>query len=694
MKFSFRIALACFSALFSLLQAGQAPAQFGISATIDEFSPTLIPTEETTEINVVLRNTGAATFFDLQVDEAPSGWNARIDSSGYTFLGGGDSKSYTLEVTPTDAEGDFDVSLDILAEDLFGSRGSIGTEDITLAVMAPPGEFQILAPETNDELPFGEEFQIAWERSSNADNYDVTLARYEGGQPQYPAQFSIEDIGNSFFFFDSSQMERGTRYEVKVFAKNIIGETENSGGPRPFSIEALPPLGGFAILTPQPDEELWIKPRFNWEPSENAETYTLAVRPEVDGGPGSEPLRVVEDITASSYEWPDPPLEGDKAYYLSVTAHRGDDSLVNIGGVVRFTTTGLRDFELIIPAENEEKLPLQPEFRWEASEGAQKYVFHIVELVGNGSQNPVYTSEVNTGTGVISFLLPGHQKLKSESTYLWWVEAIRDDESRENLDGPRVFDTTDLTSFDLLTPQAFAEGVGGTPLFRWEISRSALSYFVEITTIGSRGQPTTPPIAASGILNRPEWQYDLTPLVPGRRYAWRVGASDGKAVRFNYGNWQTFTVTPLSEFTLSSPSNEAAEVATQPTLRWQRVPGAQGYRVYLAIPGGIGFQPMEIDSNTTELDLADAGVQLNSLTTYSWTVEAVAGGATLFAGDTWLFTTEERDVIVPCDYIDHLIGRQVFGPVERALGGIPSDQPLDCSTYITTTQFEGPCVRE
>lgn len=669
-----------------------AVAQFGISAELRGYDPQLLLVNQQVDVEVRVRNTGADTYMQMQLEEKPSQWSVDVRNDSFVYIGNGDTETFDVRINPGSATGTYTLKLKMRAEDLNGLVVDLTTFNLDFDVDAPPGNFFIIEPTQNVEV--AGEFQIAWSGSENADSYDLYIAEYENGSPQYPARFRIQDIQNTFYFFDAEQLEPGERYEILLYAKNRAGVTPNSDGARAFNVAGPDPLGSFSITAPSQNGETGIAPTITWGVSSNADEYAVYFFREVNGAPERDPFRTKEGLTAPTYTLEEPFLEGGKYYYVSVRSFDTEfgQSLLNANGQIRFYATALSDFTLTIPGDGLQKVSLTPDFRWNTTPGASHYEFFLYEYINEAEQYQVNHTIVPQAEGFVIFFLPQNKQLINSTNYLWYVEAVRGSERLRNADGPRVFRTTELANFELISPETAQPDVEPVPTFSWEPTQSATGYFVELAPTDGYGRPVLIRSMQSPSVTTTEWESTFNELDRGRQYAWRVGASDGTNIRFNYGGWQTFTVSPLTPFGLTSPEDGAEDVGEQPVLRWEGLANAEAYRVYITVPrNGYGLPPITVTTNAVNLETA--GYTLNSLTDYNWTVEAMAGGTTRLADDVWSFTTGERTEINPCDFIDHLLARQFFGEADLAIGGVPFNSVLDASYYLTESEFAGPCVR-
>ncbi len=669
---------------------------FGVSVEVSSYSPNLIPSDETSIITLNCRTTGAGSFFWMLIDSAPSGWNAVSLSTEERFIDGSRNFQFNMSVEPI-IRGTDTITVGIYGRDLFNNPVLLLTYDVTLTVADGPGSFQVIEPSRNAVLDGP--FRISWSPAQSADFYEVSVAEYVGGQPQYPALLFFGNQTTREINLDTSQLSPGGRYEIAVAAVNEIGFTLNDGGPVVFTVAEDPPPGRFNLLEPVRDAITGGNPSFRWSPSENAASYTVNLFREENGSPNVNPVRIAP-VTGTTYDWQDPPLDRGQFYYASVTAISAGGERVNDEGLVRFYVQTLEDFALVSPLPGQTGVPLRPEFRWQVSGGATAYLFTLFEGPVAESGSELYQTGVLQNEGFIQLELPPDITLEPATVYTWSVVALLEDgpgnvvEFRGSLSGEISFTTTALTPFSLLFPEPDAFGVDPVPTFGWESAGGATSYRVQLTTPNAEDAPNPLGILTSPDIFNTVWTWAGSPLEKGRDYFWRVEATDGINTNLNTDDWRRFRVQSLEPFDLTSPEDGAEDVEVQPVLRWQAAPNAESYRVYLYIQDLFIAPIFEVPGNRTSLDLVDADYILSSRVVYTWTVEAVRDGESVLATEQRTFRTGIRDDNQPDEAVDsrfvldHLLGRNWMGDLDRLTTGIPSNEPIDAAYYKQLRDFE------
>jgi hypothetical protein len=152
-----------------------------------------------------------------------------------------------------------------------------------------------------------------------------------------------------------------------------------------------------------------------------------------------------------------------------------------------------------------------------------------------------------------------------------------------------------------------------TPTLTWKHSSNATLYHVQIST-----NPTfsSMVINSSGI---PNTSFNVKDLANMTTYYWRVNASNvsGTSGWSNVMNFTTIFPLPV----LNSPADDAKGIVSNPTLKWDALPGALSYRLQVSVDSTFTSMPFALDS----IGIADTLQVVNGLkanTTYHWRVNA------------------------------------------------------------------------
>jgi len=196
-------------------------------------------------------------------------------------------------------------------------------------------------------------------------------------------------------------------------------------------------------------------------------------------------------------------------------------------------------FILVLPLDGELQAPTNPQFAWNAFDGAVAYQLEVStasdfsQIVWDDSTLSI-TSTFMTQVTLTNF-----------TTYYWQIHALQPGGAKVLAGGsPFQFRTqgggfTVPTAFSTTYPSNGLAQVPVSPLFEWQASIGATAYQVEVDTTLSF---TSPAFVQSGIhVNRVTL---AQPLLPGTQYFWRVLATGQLGDRYSDVAGGGFTTAP------------------------------------------------------------------------------------------------------------------------------------------------------
>ena len=440
-------------------------------------------------------------------------------------------------------------------------------------------------------------------------------------------------------FTPSGDLELGTAYDWRVRARDSTLR-ESVAGPWTFTTTFEPappppePPGDFSLVAPGHGRDPETRsPRFRWQPSLDAGSYTLMVATDsaltstvvfVQGLPASRP----------SYDLSPSRFAEEQTYYWKVVAHN-EHGQTDSRSAFSFHLADIyppEGLELIRPAHGAE-VPLQgASFEWSPAVDINGVEYELSIEHRDGSlwvttRVPGLPTTTHTPAQP---LLPGRD-------YRWQVDA-RDLLGNRASSGSWSFWTASDAAgppspFRLTSPEDGTDPGTRTPRFEWSAAAGADTYelqwaadpgfanlVLDIVGIG-RGEvsywarPTAVPTCA--------------PYPFGRQY-WRVFA-DNRAGRTRCDPaYRTFRLPvryPLACLVLVHPPDGAISVPTQPAFEWSEA--IDPYPVVYHLEVGR-------DRSLTNLVIDESGLTTSSFalsqpllrgTTYVWRVTAsdVAG---------------------------------------------------------------------
>jgi hypothetical protein len=126
----------------------------------------------------------------------------------------------------------------------------------------------------------------------------------------------------------------------------------------------------------------------------------------------------------------------------------------------------------------------------------------------------------------------------------------------------------------------------------------------------------------------------ITGLTIGTPYYWRVNAKNVAGT--SAYSARSFTTIAAGTPTLVAPVNGALNQATNPTLIWNAVPGADTYRLQVSTSNTFAST---IYNDSTRTSTSQPITGLTIATTYFWRVNSKISGGTSAYSDVWSFTT-------------------------------------------------------
>ena len=266
------------------------------------------------------------------------------------------------------------------------------------------------------------------------------------------------------------------------------------------------------------------------------------------------------------------------------------------------------------------------EFQWEPTINAVSYTIQL-------SEKPDFSSIYIHQSGLESPKIQIND-LKSGIQYFWRVSA-----SNEAGNSP----WSDMWSFStktvikapsaptLLGPENLSTGLTGSINLKWSKPENAKEYRVQISKDAAF---TTKQF---DLYNIPTESFEITNLEAGTTFYWRVNSSnEGGSSAFSEA-WKFETLKGPDTPKLISPSDGQSEMNTSFKLVWDKVLGADSYRIQVSTT-------RDFTQKTVDLaNIHDNQFQLENLAegkTYFWRVRAtnLAGNSSYSA--TWSFSTK------------------------------------------------------
>jgi hypothetical protein len=255
-------------------------------------TPSQLRADISNAVRMTVRNSGSGTTFEVRLGPNQPGSVSVSLGTGPTFISGGQSRDFVINVNPNGIPGPFTIPLQLWGDNDAGDRVRVENRSINVFSIIPPAAFSIVRPTAGDTVPDGN-FNIEWNPSAYANQYDIEIRRIVNNNPQNPPVISQTALTTTFYSLNTTQLERGTNYQVIVYAVNEIHRVANTPGNHRFFVAAAPPPGEFTVTAPANNSSQTDRPSFNWTTSQGALTYTLHILPEENGLPSTTPLRMI-----------------------------------------------------------------------------------------------------------------------------------------------------------------------------------------------------------------------------------------------------------------------------------------------------------------------------------------------------------------------------------------------------------------
>jgi hypothetical protein len=420
-----------------------------------------------------------------------------------------------------------------------------------------------------------------------------------------------------------SSLTNNTLYYWRVNAKNAGGASAWSTA---FSFTTIVVAPGVPMLSVPANNAtgVAVSQALSWVAVTGAATYRIQVSTASDFSTGI----VADDSTLTVASKAMNSLTNNTVYYWRVNAK-------NAGGTSAWSAAF--SFTTIVavsgvpvntnPTNNATGVAVNPTLTWSAVTGAITYRVQVSTANDFSAGIIVDDSSLTTASKALS-------SLTNSTVYFWHVNA-------KNAGGTSAWSTA--SSFTtivaapgvpvLSAPANNATGIAVSPTVTWNAVTGAATYRVQVSTasdfsIGIVVDDSTLTTASKAVGT----------LSNGTKYYWRVNAKNagGTSAWAGVYNFTTIVAAPSAP-ALSSPANNATDVAVNPTLTWGAAAGAATYRVQVSTASDFSSGILVDDSTLTTGSKAVG--PLSNGTKYYWRVNAKNAGGTSGWSGTWVFTT-------------------------------------------------------
>ncbi|TAL70438.1 MAG: T9SS type A sorting domain-containing protein [Bacteroidetes bacterium] len=472
---------------------------------------------------------------------------------------------------------------------------------------------------------------LRWRRIQFATRYSIQIALDSGFTSIIESDNSVLDT-----FYTASNLYYNTNYFWRVKCYNYGGET-NWSVKRSFTTSIAPP--GIPGLI-QPGDEQSNQPVnlfFSWSQSvPAAEKFRFQL---ARNSNFTSMVLDSQNITATSIIVMNK-LDSSNTYYWRVKAN-------NIGGespwseVWSFTTISAYPgiVTLVEPENNTIKLNLSPQFRWNKSSLATKYLFQL-------ATDNSFTDIVNNDSTVTDTLHTVTPDLLNDMTYYWRVKPF-------NSTGPGIWSQTWAFHTIMAKPDApvFVYPADGDinvqlrPKFLWNISTRAERYPIQV----SHDSGFTNKIYDIVIVQDTSYTGDLD-FQRNQVYWWRLKAINyaGESDWTSSASFTTLVMAPTATLLVTPPPGDTS-VPVLTSFTWYSTPGADSY--VLQVSNDFRFLILYVNKTGITDTTYTLENPLDYLKEFYWRVRAVnVGGEGQWSDYSNFFT--EQFTAVEDEYID------------------------------------------
>jgi hypothetical protein len=411
-----------------------------------------------------------------------------------------------------------------------------------------------------------------------------------------------------------SGLSNNTKYFWRVNATNATGTSAWATD----SFTTIVAVPATPALTAPADNatNMAVAPTLTWNPVTGAVTYRVQV-----STANTFATILSQDSTLTTGSKAISGLSNSTKYFWRVNA-------TNAGGTSAWATDSFTTIvaapatpALTAPLDNATNVAVNTTLTWNTVAGATTYRVQV-STVNTFAILYTQDSTLAAGSKAISGLSNG-------TKYFWRVNAT-------NAGGASAWATDSFTTIVggpaipvLTAPADNAANVAVAPTLTWNTVTGATTYRVQVSTINTFATLYTQDSTLTAGTKV------ISGLSNNTKYFWRVNATNvGGTSAWATDSFTTIVAIPATPV-LTTPADNATNVAVSPTLTWNTVAGAATYRVQVSTVNTFTTLYAQ-DSTLTAGSKAMSG--LSNSTKYFWRVNATnAGGTSGWATDS--FTT-------------------------------------------------------
>jgi uncharacterized protein YegP (UPF0339 family) len=361
-----------------------------------------------------------------------------------------------------------------------------------------------------------------------------------------------------------------------------------------------------------------INPSLSWNSVSNAQGYTIQFSQNSD----FSWICFQKTFTGTSFS---PALLFNAQYYWRVRAETSD--ITGNWSEVRTFTTGTGTLNAPVqlePLNNSQNVAHYPSVSL-VTVFVTNAKLHIYQY----SINSDMSDAIEPMNSCLKGLTPG-------TKYYWRAKAINNDISS---DWSEIwnFTTEDgtLATPVLTTPSDNAVDVAVNPTLNWNSVANATSYTIQYSVNSDMSDATQNTSSNTST--------SLSGLNYETQYYWRIKATNGD-IESDWSEIWNFTTEDgtLATPVLTTPTDNAVDVAVNPTLNWNSVANATSYTIQYSVNSDM--------SDATQNTSSSSSTSLSGLnyeTQYYWRVKATNGDIESDWSEIWSFTTHSMALDAP-----------------------------------------------
>ena len=450
---------------------------------------------------------------------------------------------------------------------------------------------------------------LSWNKTAGANNYRLEV----NTNPDFIGTAIFDNLSIADTIQALSGLSYNTTYYWRVTASsNSLAKTTTSDV---YSFTTK--LATVTLASPTNNSTgINLTPPLTWTEIAGADKYRL----EINTSPDFNSKVIYDQDTVSLPSTQVSGLFDNTTYYWRVTALNYGGNSSDVSSTFNFLTRATTGIE---PLNGSKTVSTSPTLIWNRITGASSY---RLEVNTNSDFDGTVISDNSLITDTI-YVLTG---LSNNTTFYWRIKANSYSLAKTKTSDIYSF-TTKLATVTPTSPANKSTGISLAPILSWAAVPGADKYRLEVNT----------KMDFSGTIIYDQDTVSMTTkqiggLFDNITYYWRVTALNNNGNSSDLSNTFSFIT---GQTALVAATNGATFVSTSPTLVWNKISGATGYRLEVNI--NPDFSGIVIFDNASITDTLQTLTGLTNNTTYYWRVTTYSQSLTKTTlSDMYSFTTK------------------------------------------------------